>query len=628
MWHAQDGHPQRAVNIVLRGGTYWLTEPLVLGPEDSGSEKLPVTWSAYPGEKPVLSAGRPIRNWGKMTLNGHDVWAAKVPQLKDAEQAIHEFWFKGERRFLARAPAGGFFHVAQIPDLTKNTPQQEGQTRFKFNGDELKNWPDISDATVVVMSLWTESHLPVASVDEQEHLVSFTKPTVNKLSMGEPYFIEGAVELLQHPGQWFFDRKSATLYYYPKPGEAMLGSEAIIPWHEQIVRLEGDPTAGQFVHHLTFRGITFANSEWDLPRYQPPGSRTYRSGFSQAAVGVPGAVWGSGVRDCTFENCTTAHCGNYGLELAGGCQDNKISYCTFTDLGAGGIKIGQQAIHMADAEQTKRNQITDCTVADCGLIFPSAVGIWLGETSDNLVAHNEIRGLWYTGLSVGWTWGYGNSLAAGNVFEFNNVHHIGTPRDGVEPILSDMGGIYTLGTRKGTIVRNNVFHDIAGLHYGGWGIYFDEGTSDTLAENNLVYRTTHGGFHQHYGANNLFRNSIIAFGRDAQIQRTREEDHVSFTFERNIVLWDHGATLSGKWPKNVIMADNTYCHPGDSEVKFAGKSWEQWQTAGMDVHSQLAAPPFVDADQADFRLKPGAQEGLLGFHEFDVSTAGPRSHKP
>jgi parallel beta-helix repeat protein len=177
------------------------------------------------------------------------------------------------------------------------------------------------------------------------------------------------------------------------------------------------------------------------------------------------------------------------------------------------------------------------------------------------------------------------------------------------------------------VIRNNKFHDIAGRSYGGWGIYFDEGSSGILAENNLVYNTTHGGFHQHYGENNTFRNNIIAFGRDAQIQRTREEDHLSFTFSHNIVYWDSGNLLAGKWPNRVTFDDNIYWKATAGDIKFAGKSFEEWQKAGLDAHSRIADPKFADSKHGNFEIQ--ADANTLGnlFVPFDVSTVGPRLRK-
>jgi hypothetical protein len=620
-----DGKLARPVHIVLRGGTYWLPQPFELMPEDSGTAECPVTYMAYPNERPVVSAGRPVRQWGKATLNGHDVWAAKVPWLKGPGDGFEELWADGHRRPMARLPHKGFFRAGAVPHLTGKTQLDQGQKSFHYLGDDLKNWPDSGEATVVLMSLWTDSHLPVASIDDKDHLITFTKPTVNKMAPDDRYFIEGAAEFLQEPGEWCFDPKTATLYYYPMPRETMLGTEVVIPWHEQVVRLAGAPEQGRFIEHVAFRGITFANSEWAIPRAGSGARGMKAAGFSQAEWGVPGAIWGNGVHDCVFEGCTITHAGNYGIELEGGCQRNKITYCTLSDLGAGGIKLGETRIRMGAAGQTNDNDISDCTIADCGQTFPSAIGIWLGQTPRNHIAHNEIRGLWYTGISIGWTWGYGDALARDNVVEFNDVHHIGTPADGVEPVLSDMGGIYTLGKQPGTIIRNNCFHDIAGLRYGGWGIYFDEGSTDILAENNLVYRTTHGGFHQHYGQDNTVRNNIFAFGRDAQIRRTRIEDHLSFTFERNLVYWDHGTLLDGSWSKlNVKFDNNTYWHVGGEDFKFGKMSWDEWRKAGMDPHGQIKDPGFADPEHGDFHLKDGAERELAGFVPFDISSVGPR----
>ena len=619
------GKLTRPINIVLRAGTYWLADSFELTPDDSGTAEFPITYSAYQGETPVLSAGRLVRDWGKTKLNGYDVWAANLPRLKDAVNPFHEFWVNGQRRVLARSPNSGYFLAGPVPDLMKTTPLGEGQTNFHYKDQDLKNLPDIADADVVLMSLWAESHLPVESVDETEHLVKFTKATVHKMAPDDKYFIEGAAELLDEPGEWYFDRKTATLYYYPVSGEAMLSTAFVIPLHSHVMRLAGDTVKGDFIEHVTFRGITFANSEWYVPRDTPQIKGMKPAGFNQAEWGVPGAISGQGVHDCVFDHCTIAHAGNYGIELGGGCVGNKITYCTMTDLGAGGIKIGETKVHLANAEQTGQNEISDCTIADCGKTFPSAIGIWLGQTAQNLISHNDIHGLWYTGISIGWTWGYGSESAHDNLVEFNHVHHIGTYADGVEPILSDMGAIYTLGKQPNTLIRNNLFHDIAGLRYGGWGIYFDEGSSGVVAENNLVYRTTHAGFHQHYGENNIVRNNIFAFGRDSQIRRTRVEDHLSFTFEKNLVYWDGPTLLDGNWSKfNVAFDYNTYWHVGGEDFKFGKLTLDEWHKAGLDVHSQTRDPGFVDPQHLDFHLKPGAEKDLLGFVPFDVSTAGPR----
>src|SRR6185295_12094786 len=116
----------------------------------------------------------------------------------------------------------------------------------------------------------------------------------------------------------------------------------------------------------------------------------------------------------------------------------------------------------------------------------------------------------------------------GNTILCNEVERIGAREVGGEPALGDMAGIYTLGTQNGTVIRNNYFHDIAGRSIA-WGIYFDEGSTGIVAENNLVLRTTHGGFHQHYGRDNVVRNNVFAQGRDAQLWKTRREEHRAFT---------------------------------------------------------------------------------------------------
>jgi hypothetical protein len=265
-------------------------------------------------------------------------------------------------------------------------------------------------------------------------------------------------------------------------------------------------------------------------------------------------------------------------------------------------------------ERTSGNTVVDCRIHDGGRIFHSAIGVWIGQSGMNRIIHNQIHDFYYSGISIGWTWGYGPALAQGNIVAMNHVHHIGVLSDGDGPILSDMGGIYTLGNQEGTLIRNNIFHDIAAFRYGGWGIYFDEGTTHIAAEGNLVYRTTHGGFHQHYGRENKFRNNILAFGRDFQVQRTRYENHASFAFEHNIVLWDEGRFLGGNaGGGNMVFDNNLYWYAGRDSLRFDTLSFAGWQSKGNDTHSHIADPGFQDPGSGDFRFLSGSAAAAMGF---------------
>src|SRR5207244_3744441 len=168
----------------------------------------------------------------------------------------------------------------------------------------------------------------------------------------------------------------------------------------QVVRIEGRSEAGQSVERVVFRGLTFSHTEWYFPGGDhsgkskpeaPPEPKAEVGGFSQAAIGVPGAVWGEGLRDCAFENCAFTHLGNYGLELARGCQRNRVAGCDFSDLGAGGVKIGETSIRDSAPEQARANEISDCHIHDGGKLFASAVGIWVGQSPDNRIRHNLIH---------------------------------------------------------------------------------------------------------------------------------------------------------------------------------------------------------------------------------------------
>jgi parallel beta-helix repeat protein len=194
-------------------------------------------------------------------------------------------------------------------------------------------------------------------------------------------------------------------------------------------------------------------------------------------------------------------------------------------------------------------------------------------------------------------------------------------------MLSDMGAVYTLGIQRGTIVRNNVIHDVNSFTYGGWGLYPDEGSTDIIFENNIVYRTRSAGFHQHYGRENIVRNNIFAFGKEHQVMRSREEDHISFIFTNNVVYFDSGTLLGSYWKNDrYVMENNIYFYArGGTNMTFDGGALERWRARGHDMNSIIADPLFIAPEKGDFRLKENSPALSRGFKPPDALDAGVRT---
>jgi parallel beta-helix repeat protein len=623
------GPLHQPLTVYVRGGTYFLDAPLVFLPEDSGTAACVITYAAYPGESPVVSGGRVVPGWfgpgegGGASLrpvvapsphfdfaalgSARPVWATRLPEVEAGKWYFHELFVNGQRRQRARLPHAGFFRVdGQIlPD---------DPARFKFHpGDIRGDWAKQGDVEVVALVKWAEFRMLIKSVDPESRTVTLSarrQPFGD--DMDARYWVENAADALDAPGEWYLNRHDGMLYYWTLPGDDLTGRQVIAPRLAQLVRFEGDAKAGRLVHDITLRGLTFAHTDWSMP------SAGYVD--TQAAYDVPAAIELAGARNCSFQKCVFVHLGQYALEVHKGSKGNRIVGNEMTDLGAGGVKIGDPQIPGDEREATSGTVVRDNRIHNIGTVYPAAVGVWIAQSGGNTVAHNEIADTFYTAISVGWTWGYGPTAARDNLIEFNNLHDIG------RGMLSDMGCIYTLGIQPGTIERNNLCHDVTRDErgYGGWGIYTDEGSSQIVIENNVVFRAQDGGFHQHYGRENTVRNNIFALGQTAEIRRTRQEPHRSFTFEHNIVYWKEGPLLDGKWDDDQYFCDyNLYYRADGKPVRFANWSLEEWQKRGQDVHAVVADPLFVDPDHANFTLKPASPASRIGFRPINLSHVGP-----
>lgn len=602
------------VSVQLRGGVYRIAEPIVFEPVDTGQPTAPISYEAYPGEHPVLSGGVPVTGW---TQEGA-LWKAPVPEAGPRPAPFCALWVNGEFRGPARSPNdGNFISDGTAPEITDPDSGQlvvSPHNAIRFKEGDVAEWQNLEDVLVVGLHSWDITKLPVDRIDREQRLLIMKRPEggwkFNQWSGAEQrYYVENILEGLDAPGEWYLDRKAKTLSYLPRPGEDMNALEIVAPVARQLIVFQGDVTNGAFVSHLHFKGIAFHHTDYSLP---PEGMNS-----QQAACSVTAAIQGRGARHCSIEDCEIAHISNYAVWFGEGCQDNRIAGNHIHDLGAGGVRLGEMSDAATSYQVCRLNTVDNNWIHDGGAIYHPAVGVWLGRTSYNTVSHNEIHDFFYTGVSVGWSWGYAASSANHNIIEYNHIHHLG------KRYLSDMGGIYLLGRAPGTVCRYNHIHDVFSYAYGGWGIYPDEGSSYLRIENNVVYNTKTGGFHQHYGQENRIENNIFAYAHEGQIQRTRMEDHLSFTFRRNIVYFNNGWLLSSNWSDNQYDLDfNCYWDEATGAVLFAGNSLAQWREKGQDEHSIIADPLFENPQAFDFRLKPESPALAIGFEPIDMSGIG------
>lgn len=610
-------HAQAVAFVVtISDGEYTLNEPFVLKPEDGGTLEYPVVYKAAEGAAPIFSGGKIISGF---TVNENGVWEAKIPECNYYNWRFDQLYVNDKRATLARTPNKGFLKIDSVKqniwERGTGRAAEKAQQILWFDNDNFRTLQNLSDDDLerIRFRAYHKWDFTIRHIDkiDKDSLAIFTsgkgmKPW-NPIKKNNRIVFENFAAALDTLGEWFLNN-DGILFYIPLPGQTPENTEVIAPALESLIYVEGDIANHKFVEHIKFEGISFRHCHYRMPQ---TGSEP-----NQAAVLINSAVMLEGARNITFSNCEISHTGQHALWFGKGCSHSIVTHCYLNNIGGGGIYLGDIKPLGGD-EHTHHIKLDNNIIQSGGQEFPPAVGVWVGHSSDNEITHNDIGNFYYTGISVGWVWGYAPSLSKRNKISYNHIHHIGWD------LLSDMAAIYTLGESEGTIVSNNVIHHIHAYTYGGWGLYPDEGSSNILMENNLVYSTKTGGFHQHYGRNNTIKNNIFAYAKLYQAQCTRVEKHRSFDFSNNIIVFDEGVVLKGAWENiDIYMDHNLYWNTAGNTYVFNGKSFEEWQQTGHDINSLIEDPNFKDAPHFDFKIKNNKSIQKIHFIPFDFSKAG------
>jgi hypothetical protein len=577
--------------VVLQSGRHEVADPLRLGPEHSG-----LTLEGASGQRVVISGGTRLTGWREVS-GRPGLWELPLPSVRAGEWYFHTLYVDGVRQVRAREPDGEFFRAAG--KLGTNRPAWLPVAP----GNVKRDWTNYPDMRLVMLQKWTDLQVPVLEVDEAGGRVRLPDgpPAPWRDVPDARYWIENVPDALDEPGEWYLDRLVGLLRWRAPAGVNPNRALVVAPRLATLLEVTGNET--QAVTGVSVRGVTLAETDFEMP---PMGIQS-----PQAAMPVRGVVRVRFSEGGTLANCTIRQVGGYGIDLGRGARGWSVLACVVEDAGGGGVRIGEPSdLETNGPRVCAGHVVSDCHLHRLGRVFAPAAGVAVFQSAGNRITHNEVNDLYYTAVSVGWTWGYRASPCYSNEVAYNHLHTIG------QGVLSDMGGVYTLGPQPGTVVHHNRIHDVESYDYGGWGLYTDEGSSGIVMASNLVSRCKSAGFHQHYGRENRIVGNVFVQNREHQLMRTREEDHVSFEFTDNVVWFDSGQLLGSNWKNGrFVMRNNVYwdARAGTNEAawRMGPFNWAEWRARGHDEGTVWEDPGFANAKAGDLRPAPG---GWLARH--------------
>lgn len=665
----------KPVSVLIRGGEYELSKTIVFGPEDSGTESCPITYQAYPNEKPVFTGAKHLTDWrpcshdpvGLPASAKGQLWSVEIPSALKGGWAIKTLY---DGTTLLPRSSSGEFKLANIimpEDYNKQPkslrkklqPEMKPVTfsrELHFQNNDLRNWKSPGDIEIFAKpkQKWLINLLPLEKVDTVTKTAWLAIDPTYQFSPENEYQVENAIEYLDKPGEWVFDRREGRIYLWPKKPLSQMDVRA--PFLQEFIRVEGieDQKVIQF---LNFSGLSFRHGLRDTWQLSDKGLQHDWEMYDKGNA----LLRFRHAEDCSVRACDFNASSGGGVRLDLHCQRITVADNRFTYLGGTGILLSGYAPGTKD--ENRENIVSNNLIHHVGEIYWHSPGIYIAQSGHNLISHNTIHDLGYNGIVISgcrpdefilhkplaqrrewvsslrldecqpyiakamaaedpWQFVFFESLlhARENRIEENEIYNVMLR-------LGDGNGIYFSAMGKNNRVERNYIHDIEHSH---GLIRLDDNSAFTFIHENVLLR---GNKMFEIKGPNEFRNNFIINGGNYSFF-----SNLGLFSDRNLFMESEGSNVK---QRQYLLAktnktDEIYKYfdrcennllfvaPVPSNVKF-GQDLVTAKQRGQAEVGLLFADPLLDLEamkQKIFRFKPGSPAEKLGIHPLDMSQVG------
>lgn len=589
---AMNGSMTGDIVVNLMPGNYYVTDTIDFTASDSATNGHTIVWRNYGAKGSArLIGGVAASGWTLDTGNIYKTSVGTGLKLK----YIYE---NGTRAILARHPNTGYFRI-------DSNVSPYSQFRWK----SANSIPSIPNKTELEVEVWPGNHdwsnfyRGVASINYSNRQINLSSPIPNgyldTLSANSRFSLQGAYELLNAEGEFYYDSATGDLYYYPHQ-TPIADQEIIIPHVICLFNFTGD------IENVVIEGLKFEATNLDTAD---------EIGIGQGMISM------DGVRHMTVRNNEFVRAGGSAVFVQAS-ENILVEGNYIDDMGMAGVYLyANPNIDASTASKVTNNRINNTAqaFADWG------GGIALKQSHYNEVSYNHISKSERHGITM--------RASNYNTVKFNEVLNTNLNSQ-------DTGGIYFGNSDHNTIDNNRVHHS-GYFGRGQTGIYVEGGSDDSLVQNNIVYNIGNDPSNElitpirvNGGVRTLTANNIFDFSTSYAGVRFFNSNNTQLQFEHNIyasfgpsrryyqfIDYQNNTVASSEnnlfW-KTASGANVMLGIPNDDTLS----NWKTLQSGKYDQNSFVSDPLFVDRANFDYTLQSNSPAFTLGFTQIDQDSIG------